>query len=85
MIGIFDGDYASMTFGHADAAKGKAYDEAIINGVVTSPRVMRQMPRLLQPRKAEPCAASLVDYQLFDARSQTIHCKRLGQYRHSLL
>jgi hypothetical protein len=32
-----------MTFGHADAAKGKAYDEAIINGVMTSPRVMRQM------------------------------------------
>jgi SAM-dependent methyltransferase len=48
MIGLFDGDYASMTFGHADPAKGKAYDEAIISGVVTSPRVMRQMPRLLQ-------------------------------------
>jgi ubiquinone/menaquinone biosynthesis C-methylase UbiE len=48
MIGIFDGDYASMTFGHADPAKGKVYDEAIISGVVTSPRVMRQMPRLLQ-------------------------------------
>ena len=48
MIGIFDGDYASMTFGHADPAKGKVYDEAVIGGVVTSPRVMRQMPRLLQ-------------------------------------
>jgi ubiquinone/menaquinone biosynthesis C-methylase UbiE len=48
VIGIFDGDYASMTFGHADPAKGKVYDEAIISGVVTSPRVMRQMPRLLQ-------------------------------------
>jgi ubiquinone/menaquinone biosynthesis C-methylase UbiE len=48
MIGIFDGDYASMTFGHGDPAKGKAYDDAIIGGLVTSPRVMRQMPRLLQ-------------------------------------
>jgi SAM-dependent methyltransferase len=48
MIGIFDGDYASMTFGHADPVKGKAYDDAIISGVVTSPQVMRQMPRLLQ-------------------------------------
>jgi len=48
MIGIFDGDYASMTFGHADAATGKANDEAIVSGIVTSPRVMRQMPRLLQ-------------------------------------
>jgi len=46
MIGIFDGDYASMTFGHADPAKGKAYDDAIVGAVVTSPRVMRQMPRL---------------------------------------
>jgi ubiquinone/menaquinone biosynthesis C-methylase UbiE len=48
MIGIFDGDYASMTFGHADPAQGKAYDNAVVSGVVTSPRVMRQMPRLLQ-------------------------------------
>ena len=48
MIGIFDGDYASMTFGHADAVQGKAHDEAIISGVATSPRVMRQMPRLLR-------------------------------------
>jgi len=48
MIGLFDGDYASITFGHADPAEGKAYDEAVVSGVVTSPRVMRQMPRLLQ-------------------------------------
>jgi SAM-dependent methyltransferase len=47
-VGIFDGDYASVTFGHADPAKGKANDEAVIGGVVTSPRVMRQMPRLLR-------------------------------------
>lgn len=47
VIGIFDGDYASMTFGHADPAEGKAYDDAIVSGVVTSPWVMRQMPRLL--------------------------------------
>jgi ubiquinone/menaquinone biosynthesis C-methylase UbiE len=54
MIGIFDGDYASMTFGHADPVKGKAYDEAIISGVVTSPRVMRQMPRLLKTAGLQP-------------------------------
>lgn len=48
MVGIFDGDYASLTFGHADPAKAKADDEAIITAIVTSPRVMRQMPRLLQ-------------------------------------
>jgi ubiquinone/menaquinone biosynthesis C-methylase UbiE len=47
MLGIFDGDYASLTFGHADPARGKAYDEALISAVVTNPRVMRQLPRLL--------------------------------------
>src|SRR5262249_19326952 len=45
---IFDGDYASLTFGHADPAKGKTYDEALIDALVSSPRVMRQMPRLLR-------------------------------------
>ncbi|WP_271899665.1 methyltransferase domain-containing protein [Candidatus Phyllobacterium onerii] len=48
MIGIFDGDYASLTFGHADSDKGQAYDNAVVSGVVTSPRVMRQMPRLVE-------------------------------------
>lgn len=47
-IGIFDGDYASLTFGSDDVEKGKADDETIINAVVTNPRVMRQMPGLLR-------------------------------------
>jgi ubiquinone/menaquinone biosynthesis C-methylase UbiE len=48
MVGIFDGDYASLTFGTDDPAKGKTDDEAIINAIVTNPRVMRQMPGLLR-------------------------------------
>ncbi len=48
MVGIFDGDYASLTFDHADPMKGKAHDEALINALVTNPRVMRQLPRLLR-------------------------------------
>ena len=48
MVGFFDGDYASLTFSHADPATGKTNDEALINAVITSPRVMRQMPRLLR-------------------------------------
>ncbi|MGQ0600878.1 MAG: methyltransferase domain-containing protein, partial [Anaerolineales bacterium] len=48
MVGIFDGDYASITFGHADPNRAKASDEALIRAVITSPRVMRQMPRLLR-------------------------------------
>lgn len=48
MVGIYDGDYASLTFSHEDPAKGKQFDEAIQQAVITSPRVMRQMPRLLR-------------------------------------
>jgi hypothetical protein len=47
-VGIFDGDYASMTFASDDPAAGKATYELIINAIVTNPRVMRQMPQLLQ-------------------------------------
>jgi ubiquinone/menaquinone biosynthesis C-methylase UbiE len=48
LIAIFDGDYASMTFALDDPLQSKRYDEALINAIVTSPRVMRQMPRLIQ-------------------------------------
>lgn len=48
MLGIFDGDYASLTFGHADPVQGKSCDEALIRAVVTNPRIMRDMPRLLR-------------------------------------
>jgi ubiquinone/menaquinone biosynthesis C-methylase UbiE len=45
-IGVFDGDYASITFEQEDPEKAKADDEKIINAIVTQPRVMRQLPRL---------------------------------------
>jgi ubiquinone/menaquinone biosynthesis C-methylase UbiE len=57
LVGIFDGDYASLTFGHADPEKGKAYDDALISAVVTSPRAMRQMPRLLRAAGLELVAS----------------------------
>ncbi len=47
-VAIFDGDYASLTFHHPDPIMAKANDEAVIRAVVANPRVMRQMPRLLQ-------------------------------------
>jgi ubiquinone/menaquinone biosynthesis C-methylase UbiE len=47
-VGIFDGDYASLTFASDDPVAGKATDETIINAIVTHPRVMRQMPQLLR-------------------------------------
>jgi ubiquinone/menaquinone biosynthesis C-methylase UbiE len=45
-IGIFDGDYASLTFGNPDSEQGKRDDEAVIAAIVTNPRVMREMPVL---------------------------------------
>jgi ubiquinone/menaquinone biosynthesis C-methylase UbiE len=48
LIAVFDGDYASMTFALDDPVQSKRHDEALIKAVVTSPRVMRQMPRLIQ-------------------------------------
>jgi ubiquinone/menaquinone biosynthesis C-methylase UbiE len=48
LIAIFDGDYASMTFALDDPVESKRYDEALISAVVTTPQVMRQMPRLIQ-------------------------------------
>ena len=56
-IGIFDGDYASITFDHPDPAKGKAYDEAVVRAIVTNPRIMRQMPRLLREAGLELMAS----------------------------
>ena len=47
MVGIFDGDYASMTFDQENPTKGKTDDAALLKAVVANPRVMRQMPRLL--------------------------------------
>jgi SAM-dependent methyltransferase len=47
-VGIFDGDYASLTLGTVDPGKGKALDDTIIDALVTNPRVMREMPRLLR-------------------------------------
>ncbi|MEO8037780.1 MAG: methyltransferase domain-containing protein [Betaproteobacteria bacterium] len=47
-IAVFDGDYASITFGTDDPARGRAMDDAIIAAIVTNPRVMREMPQLLR-------------------------------------
>jgi SAM-dependent methyltransferase len=47
IVGIFDGDYASMTFAGADAQSGRETDAAIVEAIATSPRVMRDMPGLL--------------------------------------
>lgn len=45
---IFDGDYATMTYGTADANYGREMDEKIISGLIANPRIMRSMPRMLR-------------------------------------
>ncbi len=47
-IFIFDGDYASWSFGYSDPEFGKTMEEAVITSIVNNPRVMRILPRLLQ-------------------------------------
>ncbi|MDH3379745.1 MAG: methyltransferase domain-containing protein [Gammaproteobacteria bacterium] len=47
-VAIFDGDYASLTFSHPDAEKGKAIDELIISSIVTQSRILRQLPLFLK-------------------------------------
>ncbi len=47
-VAIFDGDYASWTHGCSDSDLGKDMEDGIIATVVSHPRVMRNMPRLLR-------------------------------------
>jgi ubiquinone/menaquinone biosynthesis C-methylase UbiE len=49
-IGIFDGDYASLTYGGDDPSvpTSTPMDELIVNALVTNPRVMREMPWFLR-------------------------------------
>jgi ubiquinone/menaquinone biosynthesis C-methylase UbiE len=46
-IAIFDGDYASLTFTCSDARLGQAMEPAVQSTIMSSPRVMRELPRLL--------------------------------------
>jgi len=46
-VAIFDGDYGSFTFGSSDPELGQAMERAIQSMIMSSPRVMRELPRLL--------------------------------------
>lgn len=45
---IFDGDYASLTYAHADAELGQRMDKALAEATFNNPRIMRQLAGLLQ-------------------------------------
>jgi ubiquinone/menaquinone biosynthesis C-methylase UbiE len=46
-VAVFDGDYASLTFGCDDPRLGLEMERAVRSIIMSSPRVMRELPRLL--------------------------------------
>ena len=46
-VAVFDGDYASLTFGYPDHEIARTIEEKLIQLIVANPRVMRDMPRLI--------------------------------------
>ena len=46
-VAIFDGDYASLTFGCCDPQLGAEVEAALQSVIMSMPRVMRELPRLL--------------------------------------
>jgi ubiquinone/menaquinone biosynthesis C-methylase UbiE len=47
-VAIFDGDYASLTFACSNARLGQAMESALQSTIMSTPRVMRELPRLLR-------------------------------------
>jgi ubiquinone/menaquinone biosynthesis C-methylase UbiE len=46
-VAVFDGDYASLTFAYPDHVLATTIEEKLIQLIVANPRIMRDMPRLL--------------------------------------
>jgi ubiquinone/menaquinone biosynthesis C-methylase UbiE len=46
-VAVFDGDYASLTFGCDDPQLGQEMERAVQSMIMSAPRVMRELPRLL--------------------------------------
>jgi len=57
-VAIFDGDYASLTFGYSDQAVATLIEETLLKVMVANPRVMRDLPRLLRQAGLELVAAN---------------------------
>ena len=81
-LGIFDGDYASLTFGNADPDKGKACDDVLTGALVTNPSVMRQLPRLFRAAGLELLAC--FSYVLSEAGGANFWSSAIETYRRLL-
>jgi ubiquinone/menaquinone biosynthesis C-methylase UbiE len=62
MVAVFDGDFASLTFAHPDPALGRRVEETLQEVFVNSPRVMRDLPRLLKQAGLELVEATAHAY-----------------------
>jgi ubiquinone/menaquinone biosynthesis C-methylase UbiE len=47
LVALFDGDYASLTFDCSNPSLGERMEPALQSTIMSSPRVMRELPRLL--------------------------------------
>lgn len=56
-MAIFDGDYASLTFAHPNPVTAVTVEEKLKQVMVANPRVMRDLPRLLQEADLDLVAA----------------------------
>src|SRR5712691_8463033 len=81
-LGIFDSDFSTLAFNHPNPAQGRAYDDAIINALVTNPRIMRQMPQLLRTAGLELIAA--FPYVLADIGKADYWLASIESYRRLL-
>jgi SAM-dependent methyltransferase len=68
-VAIFDGDYASLTFAHPDHALAEMIEARLRQVLVANPRIMRDMPRLLQVAGLEAVHAEGVLYANIGAGS----------------
>ena len=57
-VAVFDGDYASLTFGYPDATLAALIEAELRRVMVANPRVMRDLPRLLPEAGLEIVEAS---------------------------
>ena len=62
MVALFDGDYASLTFAHPDPGLARRVEDGLLEVFVNSPRVMRDLPRLLREAGLELVEATAHAY-----------------------
>jgi len=100
-VSIFDSDFSTLAFNHLDPAQGSAYDAAVINALVTNPRIMRQMPQALRTAglelitalpyvladigKADYWRASIESYRRLIPQGGTMTAEEAGAWADALL